>query len=95
MSKSTASASRIKPGRWMGVEFTADQVKARKIWKAKEKRRTEITDTLHSVSYLDRDEAHKRLDRVFDTIERQTERAVKLFPEVGESFTVASFTISL
>ena len=56
--------------------------------------RVQLSDTLMmSPSGHDRAQWHKRLDWYLDMIERLDNDAVALFPDVDESFVIASMTI--
>jgi hypothetical protein len=86
----------MKPGKYVNHKFTADQKKARAIWRRADEELIAIDDALMVLPIVDdRAELHARLDRRLDAIERGYARAKELFPDVSESFTIASGTMSL
>ena len=86
---------KMKPGKYVHHKFTADQKKARAKWERAREQRLAIEDALMVVTYrVPRQELHDRLDRRLDTIERMEASAKELFPDVSESYTIASGTMS-
>lgn len=82
--------------KWATHEFTKDQKKARAIWRRAEKQYFALFDALMlGAIERDRKALHKALDRRLDAIDKAKTRATEIFPEVGESFTVASMTVQL
>ena len=87
--------NKMKPGKYVNHKFTADQKKARTIWKRADKELFAINDALMMIPLVDdRQDLHARLDRRLDAIEKGYAKAKELFPEVNESFTIASMAIS-
>jgi len=85
-----------KKGKWVGVPLTADQQKAQRIMRDLDKKRGALVDALRTVNfYQTRQEAHQRLDKLFDNWERMEKIAVDLFPEVKDSFTIAEMDVRL
>ena len=80
----------MKPGKWVGHHFNDAQKNARATWNRASKQKVLITDALYICDWRSRAELHKRLDQRLDEIERLQAKALKLFPDVDESFTVAS-----
>ncbi len=85
----------MKKTKWATHKFTARESAARAKYRRAEEQRSDIVEALKSCDhYMSREAMHKRLDRRLDTIERMQASAKELFSEVGESFTVATMTIS-
>ena len=84
----------MKPGKYVGVTLTPDQIKAQRLARKALKMRVALADALmtqpdiHSREYW-----HRRLDWYLNQIDRLDADAVKLFPDVQESFVIASMTI--
>jgi len=86
----------MKPSKYVGHKFTPEQKRARTIWRRADKELLAIDDALMVIPIVsDRKQLHARLDRRLDAIERGYARAKDLFPDVSESFTIASGTITL
>ena len=86
----------MKAGKYAGHKFIKQELEAQKIWRRSDKQRSEIVEALKSCNhFMSREDMHKRLDRRMDTIERMQKRAKELFPEVEESFTIATMEIAL
>ena len=84
----------MKPGKYVGHKFTKDQKRARWIWKRYREQEFAINDALMVITLGETRQAlHDRLDRRLDTIAKGKARAEEMFPEVCESFTIASMTI--
>ena len=84
-------ASKMKEGKYVGVTFTPDQERARAIWVRQRAKRYRLADALVMPGIVpSREECHAKLDRLLDGIEKQESRARELFPEVNESFTIAT-----
>ena len=86
----------MTPGKYVGHKFTKDQKRARTIYRRAEKELLTIGDALMVIPIVsDRKKLHARLDRRLDVIERKYTKARELFPDVSESFTIASMTMKL
>ena len=86
----------MKPGKYVNHKFTKDQKRARMIWRRVDKELLAIDAALMVIPIVsDRKQLHARLDRRLDAIERGYTRAKALFPDVSESFTIASMEITL
>ena len=85
----------MKPGKYVGHKFNTDQKKARAFWRRATEQECGLRDGLMIIDIPNRAECHKKLDKRLDQIERLRNTALDLFPDVGESFTVASMTINL
>ena len=84
----------MKKGKWVGVKLTDDQRKAKGIWERQQAKRSRLADALMLPGIVpDRAECHANLDRLLDGIEKGEQRARDLFPEVAESFTIATMTL--
>jgi len=84
----------MKQTKWANRKFTPAEKKARAMWRQALKEKSEIVQALKSCDhYMTREDMHKRLDRRLDAIKRRQVKATETFPEVGESFTVATDTI--
>ena len=87
---------KAKAGKFVGHKFSKQERDAQRIWRRSESERSDIVQALKSCDhYMSRENMHKRLDRRMNAIERAQERARSLFPEVDESFTIATMEISL
>ena len=90
----------LKPGKYVGHTFTEDQKKARRWWRRQGEMEVDIRRALQLLPNIidpskDRERLHKKLDAVLNDIEMTRKRAEKLFPDVNESFTISSTTISI
>lgn len=86
----------MKPGKYVGHKFTKQELDAQRIWKRANKQQFEIIEALKSCDfYMSREAMHKRLDRRMDTIEKMRNRAEGMFPDVAESFIIATMEMSL
>jgi hypothetical protein len=86
----------MKETKWVKHKLSDNEKKAQAIWRRAEKERGELVDALKSCDYfMGREGMHKRLDRRLDAIERSKARAAEMFPEVEESFTMFTGTITL
>lgn len=86
----------MKAGKYAKHKFTNQELEAQRIWRRADKQRSEIVNALKSCNhYMSREDMHKRLDRRLNTIERMRNKAKGLFPEVAESFTIATMEIAL
>ena len=86
----------MKPGKYVGHKFTKDQKQARRLWERYREQEATINDALMVITLGEtRQVLHARLDRRLDTIAKGKARAEEMFPEVRESFTIASMTISV
>ena len=86
----------MKQTKWANHEFTAQERQARGKWRRAQEQRSDIVNALKSCDhYMSREDMHKRLDRRLDTMERMQNSARELFPEVGESFTIATIAITV
>ncbi len=86
----------MKKTKWADHKFTRQERDARAKWRRADGQRSQIVNALMSCDhYMSRGDMHKRLDRRLDVIEKTQASARELFPEVGESFTIASMTISV
>ncbi len=84
----------MKKTKWATYKFNAGEKAARAKWRQAQDQRCRIIDGLMLVTiYNSRKQMHERLDRRLDTIEKMEAAAKELFPEVDESFTVATDTI--
>ena len=83
------------PTKWAGKKLTKDQQKAQRKWRRADCELVKLHSILHTTIFRDRKHLHERLDRRLDAIERQKNTARELFPEVEESFTIASMRIRL
>lgn len=89
-------AARMTKGKYAGATFTPDQKKARRWWERAQKDQCALLDALCTTdATLTREEYHARLDKVFDSIERRRAKALDLFPEVDQSFTIATLRVKL
>jgi activator of 2-hydroxyglutaryl-CoA dehydratase len=85
---------KLTPGKYVNHKFTADQKKARALWRRQQENYYRLMDALmltgggHS-----RKELHDKLDKRLDEIDRHASMAIELFPDVDESFTISSGTI--
>ena len=85
---------KMKPGKYVNHKFTADQKKSRAKWERARSQRLAIEEALMVNAYrVPRQELHDRLDRRLDTIERMEASARETFPDVDESYTIASGTL--
>lgn len=89
------NASQWKTGKWAGVTFTADQKKARIWWQRQQKDFYAACDALRTTNVESRKQFCERAGRAWDRWERARQKAEELFPEVSESFTIASMTMAL
>ena len=86
----------MKPGKYAGHKFTKDQKTAQRLWRLSDSELSEINEALKICNWgSTRKQLHDRLDRRLDAIEKRNDKAKALFPDVDESFTIASMTISL
>lgn len=86
----------MKPGKYAGAAFTPDQIRARAMSNKAMSRRVQLANLLTtSPSHHPRSYWHERLDWYIDQIERLDADARSLFPDVEESFTIASMEIKL
>ena len=86
----------MKAGKYVGHKFTKQEREAQRIMRRADKQQSEIVQALKSCNfYMSREEMHKRMDRRMDAIEKMRSRARELFPEVEESFTIATMEIAL
>lgn len=86
----------MKAGKYVGHKFTKQERDAQKIWRRADSQQLEIVNALKSCNfYMSREDMHKRLDRRLDTIEKMRNRAKAMFPDVDESFTIATMEMSL
>lgn len=84
-------AANIKADRW-----TADQRTARAKWQRASGYRWKLNEALlMPAEEKSRAEMHKRLDYVLDLIDKHRTQARELFPDVDESFTIASMMVRL
>ncbi len=84
----------MKKTKWATYKFNAGEKAARAKWRHAQEQRVRITEGLMLVPInITRKKLHERLDRRLDTIEKMEAAAKELFPEVDESFTVATDTI--
>ena len=84
-------ASKMKEGKYVGVTFTPDQERARAIWVRQRAKRYRLADALVMHGGVpSREECHAKLDRALDSIEAGEARALALFSEVDESFTIST-----
>ncbi len=83
-------------GKYADHKFTKQELEAQGVWRRSESQRSEIVQALKSCDhYMSREDMHKRLDRRMNAIERMQKRAKELFPEVDQSFTIATMEIAL
>ena len=92
----------MKQTKWATYKFSADEKKARAKWRRAQENVNDINDALrqYPTASLEkfveqRAELHKRLDKRLDVIEKTIASAKNLFPEVDQSFTVATGRITL
>ena len=86
----------MRKTKWASHKFTADEKKAQRLWRRSESQRSDIVEALKSCDhYMSREDMHKRLDRRMDAIEKMQSRAREMFPEVKESFTMATMTVTI
>ena len=86
----------MKATKWVTHKLSASEKKAQAIWRRSTSQHTAIVEALMSCDHcMTRDAMHKRLDRRLDAIERQQDTARKLFPEVAQSFTMYTDTITI
>lgn len=85
----------MKPGKYVNATFTPEQEQARRMWSRALKLRVELADGMKIALDTCRTRAdwHKWLDRRLDNIEAIRADALKLFPDVDESFVIASMTM--
>ncbi len=84
----------MKTGKYVGHKFTKQELEAQRVWRRSDRQRSEIVEALKSCNhFMSRKAMHKRLDRRMDAIERMQKRAKELFPEVDESFTIATMKL--
>ena len=86
---------KLKPGKYVNHKFNADEKKARAFWRRAMEQETGLCAGLMLIYQPDRAECHKKLDKRLDQIDRLRSKAKELFPDVGNSFTIASGTIQL
>ena len=83
-----------KKGKWADVELTENQKQGQRMWRAAQKRRQKIESALRLPAVNStREELIARMNWYLDRIENSEQGARILFPEVEESFTIASTTI--
>ena len=83
-----------KPGKYIGAVFTPEQTQARKMWQHKRALIVALADGMKiSQDSHTRKEWHEWLDRRLDNIESIERKAIQLFPEVDQSFTIVTYTI--
>ena len=85
----------MKKGKSVGSNFTPAQKRARAKWRRAQEYETKLWDALRTMGPIDRAKAHKRLDDLLNTVERMRAAAKAEFPDVDESFTIASMVITL
>jgi len=85
----------MKKGKYAGKRFTQDQARARFMWTRAQEQINVVCNALRCVDEPTRVEAHKKLDQRYDEIDRLRALAKDLFPDVQESFVIASMTIKL
>jgi len=86
----------MKAGKYVGHKFTKQELEAQRIWRRASGQRSDIVNALKSCShYMSRKAMHIRLDRRLDAIEKMESRAKEMFPEVSDSFTIATMEIAL
>lgn len=86
----------MKRGKYVGYNFTPDQNRARAMSNKALSRRVTLANTLMtSPDNHTREYWHKRLDWYLDQIDRLNADAETLFPDVDESFVIASMEIKL
>ena len=85
----------MKRTKWANkTDWTQEEKQARAKWRAADKRFNGIREGLQMPVLGDsREDCHTRLDQLLDRIAKQRAEAVVLFPEVGESFTIAEGTL--
>lgn len=87
--------SDMKAGKYANHKFNKQELNAQRIWRQADGQQSEIVNALKSCDfYMSREDMHKRLDRRLNTIKRIRNRAEGLFPDVAESFTIASMEIA-
>ena len=87
---------KMKPGKYVNHNFTADQKHARMLWRQSDEQIVEINNALKIITWgTTREAMHERLDARLDTILKRQERAKGLFPDVENSFTIASMTMPI
>ncbi len=90
------TGKQMRPGKYLNHKFTPEQKKARWLWRRSDKESLAINDALMVITWdSPREELHARLDRRLDAIEKRRTRAKELFPEVDESFTIATMEMAL
>jgi len=86
----------VKQTKWATHQFSATERKARAKWRrAQEQRSGLIAGLMTCDYYADRKELHRLLDKRLDTIEKTQASAKTLFPEVDESFIIATSKLTL
>ena len=84
----------MKKTKWNGYAFNADQKKARAIHKKACQEYQELLTGLKCIHGRERQKLHDRLDSRLDSIERRQKLAIDIFPEVDNSFSMYTMTIS-
>jgi len=80
--------------KWATHHFTKPEREAQKVWRRADKQLSEIVQALKSCDhYMSREDMHKRLDRRLDSIERMQTKAQGMFPDVRDSFTMATMSL--
>lgn len=80
--------------KWADYKFNKDEKTARALWRRANEYFVNLTEALQtSPEKKSREEMHERLDYVLDNIDRTRKAATDLFPEVGDSFSVAVMEI--
>ena len=85
---------KFKPTKWKDHKFSQDELKAQALWRHANKTYCELTEILcTSPESHDREYLHTRLDMIINSIERTREAARAIFPEVSDSFAVATMKL--
>lgn len=80
---------KLKKTKWVDHKYSAEELEAQKYWDSARKRRGELLAGLKTTHWFTkREDYHKRLDQLLDSIEKAESKARVLFPEVKESFTL-------
>ena len=84
----------MKTTKWADHKFSQQELHAQKIWRRCQTQRSELNDALKIINWgSNRDDLHTALDRRLNAIEKGEVRATLEFPEVGQSFTIATMQI--
>ena len=84
----------MKQTKWVTHKFSDEEKRARAILRRQQELISDICQALRMNWGYQPDEWREKLESRIKTIEKQRARAVEMFPEVDDSFTVAKGTIT-